>query len=169
MDEVGDRMTPIWLEPMTRWEDFHSIKDSVFKGGMMTALWGLGEAQKCHMLSSMLYPLERSCLYITGSDAQARRIQEDLSFFYPGKVMYFPEREVLLYDMAARSMEIDEQRIRALEALVFNNKIIVVASVEAVLSLQTPVQVFKDNLLTVNTGDVVPLTQIVKKTGRNGV
>ena len=72
MDKDGDKMTMIWLEPMARWEAFDTIKDSVMKGAGPVAFLGLGESQKCHMLASMLYPLERQCLYITSGDAQAR-------------------------------------------------------------------------------------------------
>ena len=163
MDKVGDRMTPIWLEPMTRWEAFGTIKESVMRGAGPVAFLGLGESQKCHMLASVLYPLERNCLYITSGDVQARRIYDDLSFFYPGKVVYLPEREMLLYDVAARSLEITQQRIGVLEKLLLEKDVIVVASVEALMSLQTPPQIFKDNILTIKTGDVLSLTRLASR------
>jgi len=163
MDKDGDKMTMIWLEPMARWEAFDTIKDSVMKGAGPVAFLGLGESQKCHMLASMLYPLERQCLYITSGDAQARRIYEDLSFFYPGRVMYLPEREMMLYDVAARSLEITERRVGVLERLLLERGIIVVASIEALMSLQTPPQIFKDNILTIKVGDVLSLTSLVSR------
>ncbi|WP_252228654.1 transcription-repair coupling factor [Caldicoprobacter algeriensis] len=163
MDKVGGRMTPIWLEPMTRWEAFGTIKESVMRGAGPVAFLGLGESQKCHMLASVLYPLERNCLYITSGDVQARRIYEDLSFFYPGKVVYLPEREMLLYDVAARSLEITQRRVGVLEKLLLEKDVIVVASIEALMSLQTPPQIFKDNILTIKTGDVLSLTRIASR------
>lgn len=158
MGEVGDRMTPIWLEPMTRWETFDTVKEVVMKGASRVAFLGLGDSQKCHMLASMLYPLKGNCLYITSGDVQAKRIYEDLSFFYPGKVVYLPEREMLLYDVAARSLEITQQRIEVLEKLLLGKDVIVVASVEALLSLQTPPHIFKDAILIIKVGDIVSLS-----------
>lgn len=148
---------------MAKWQAFDNIKESAMKGAGSVVFLGLGESQKCHMLASMLYPLERHCLYITSNDIQARRIYEDLSFFYPNKVMHLPEREMLLYDVAARSPEITERRVGVLERLLLEKGLIVVASIEALMSLQTPPQIFKDHILTVNVGDVLSLTQLGSK------
>ena len=162
-------MTPLWLEPMDRWTEFRRLKEMVYKEDTGSVeLVGLNQSQKCHMLASVLYPLERSCLYITSGDAEARRIQEDLLFFYPEKVMLFPEREVLLYNVAAQSTEITEQRLQVIEALLLKQNVIVVASIQAVLALQCPPQVFKDNIFTLKVGDIAPLEQLSEKLVRMG-
>jgi transcription-repair coupling factor (superfamily II helicase) len=156
-------MTPFWLEPMVRWAGFSKLKDSICRKTWSAELVGLNQSQKCHMLACMLYPLDRSCLYITGSHAEARKIQEDLLFFYPENVMLFPEREVLLYNVAAQSTEITEQRLKVLEGLLLKQNMIIVASIEAVLSLQSPPQIFKDSIFSIRVGDIVPLMQLADK------
>ena len=163
MNRVGDRMTPVWLEPMARWADFRRLKDAVHKNTRSVEIIGLSQSQKCHMLACMLYPLKRSCLYITSSHAEARRVQEDLLFFYPDNVVLFPEREVLLYNVAARSTEITEQRLRVLENLLLKRNMIVVASIEAVFMLQSSPQIFRNNIFSISVGDIVPLMQLAEK------
>jgi transcription-repair coupling factor (superfamily II helicase) len=146
-----------------RWEQFQKLKRTIDKSSKSTAVFGLTDSQKCHMTASVLYPMEYSCLYITSSDTQARRVQEDLAFFYPDRVMLFPEREVMLYSIAARSMDVIEQRLRVLEGLVLNRNMIIVASIEALLSMQTPPSIFYEAIFTLRVGDYIPLTLLTKK------
>ena len=82
--------------------------------------------------------------------------------------MLFPEREVLLYNVAAQSTEITEQRLQVIEALLLKQNVIVVASIQAVLALQCPPQVFKDNIFTLKVGDIAPLEQLSEKLVRMG-
>lgn len=77
--------------------------------------------------------------------------------------MLFPEREVLLYNVAAQSTEITEQRLKVLEGLLLKQNMIIVASIEAVLSLQSPPQIFKDSIFSIRVGDIVPLMQLADK------
>ena len=156
-------MDPVWLSSMLRWNEFVKLKEFVRGGKGPASVFGLSETQKLHMLSSLVYPLDRQCLYITYNEEQARRAYEDLSFFFPEQVLLFPKREIFFYKVEAHSTELLMQRLRVLEKLACGEPVIVVASVEAVLFLQTSLNLFKKHLLELRVGDETPIAGLAQR------
>lgn len=165
---MGDLDMMMWLDPMLRWGEFNKLKDSFGEKRNCISVFGLSDSQKCHAVASMLYPLKRQCLYITYSDAQARRIYEDLSFFYPGQVLLFPARDTFFFHAAAHSNEIAGQRLTVLERLVSRSGILVVASIEAVLTLQTPAHFFASTVFDLKVGDEISLGDLAGRMVNSG-
>ncbi len=145
---------PIWLAPMTAWEQFHRLKESVGLRGY-TSVTGLSESQKCHFVASMLYPLSQCCLFVTHNALQARSLYDDLRFFYPENCLLFPAREIVLYNTAAHSHEALEQRLKVLTDLSLGKKRIIIASVDALLLPLPPLELFLESLLPMKTGEVM--------------
>ena len=155
-------MDPVWLSSMLRWNEFVKLKESIRGGKKPASVFGLSESQKLHMLSSLIYPLEGQCLYITYNEEQARRAYEDLSFFYPEQVLLFPKREIFFYKVEAHSTEVLMQRLRVLEKLACGEPVIIVASIEAVLFLQTSLNIFKKYLLELRVGDETSILELTQ-------
>ena len=156
-------MDPVWLSSMLRWNEFVKLKESIRGGKKPASVFGLSESQKLHMLSSLIYPLEGQCLYITYNEEQARRAYEDLSFFYPEQVLLFPKREIFFYKVEAHSTEVLMQRLRVLEKLACGEPVIIVASIEAVLFLQTSLNIFKKYLLELRVGDETSILELTQR------
>ncbi len=152
-----------WLDPMMQWDEFIKMRKAVRQGNGPTLVFGLSESQKNHAVSSLLYPLDRQCLYITYSDAQAKKIYEDLKFYMDHQVMLLPPRDIVFYDVAAHSTELSGQRLQVLEALVLGEKRIVVASIEALLCIQTPPAIFKESLIQIEVGQELPIDTLTRK------
>ena len=153
-------MIPIWLDPMTRWGEFNKLKESVRIHRDPSIVFGLSESQKSHLVSSLVYPLEGQCLYIAYNDAYAARIYEDLVLFYPDKVVLFPPRENFFYRVEAHSLENAGLRLHVMEQLALGKELIVVASIDALLSSLTPFEIFKENMFTLKVGDEIPLNEL---------
>ena len=69
-------------------------------GAVLFWFWTFG-IPKSHAVSSLLYPLDRQCLYITYNHIQAQSIYNDLKFYMEDDVMLLPPRDIVLYDVAA--------------------------------------------------------------------
>ena len=133
-------MTVKWLDPMMRWDEFIRMRQTAREEGGPILVFGLSESQKSHAVSSLLYPLDRQCLFITYNHIQAQSIYNDLKFYMEDDVMLLPPRDIVLYDVAAHSTEVSGRRLKVLEALVLGEYRVVVASIEALLCLQTPLR-----------------------------
>ena len=83
-------MTVKWLDPMMRWDEFIKMRQAARDGGGPILVFGLSESQKSHAVSSLLYPLDRQCLYITYNHIQAQSIYNDLKFYMEDDVMLLP-------------------------------------------------------------------------------
>ncbi|MFY9176599.1 MAG: transcription-repair coupling factor [Caldicoprobacterales bacterium] len=159
----GDFLTVKWLDPMIKWDEFTRLSKAVREGKGPTLVFGLSESQKNHAVSSLLYPLDRQCLYITHSDTQAKKIYEDFGFYLGDRVMYLPPRDIVFYDVAAHSTQLSGQRLKVLESLVLGKQHLVVASIEALLCIQTPPSVFKEGLINIEVGQVIAMEELARK------
>ena len=155
MQLLGDATVPIWLKPLSNWEQFDYIKKNLYNG--KTQIAGLSAHSKSHITASLIYPLSTACLFVTYNELSAKNICEDLEFYYPEKVLHFPARELFFYQAAAQSNEIMAKRLRALAALAANKGVIVVASLEAVLAIQSNLKCFKESMFTIFEGMELPL------------
>ena len=155
MQLLGDATVPIWLKPLNNWEQFDDIKKTLYRG--KTQIAGLSAHSKSHITASLIYPLINACVFVTYNEFSAKSICEDLEFYYPDRVLYFPPRELFFYHAAAQSNEITAKRLRALAALAANKGVIVVASIEAVLTIQSNLKYFKESILSIIEGMELPL------------
>lgn len=156
-------MVPIWLKPMEAWPQFERLKESIRSLRGTTSMTGLSEVQKCHIVSSVLYPLEGCCLFITYNEMQANRVLDDLKFFFPEKIVLFPTREIMLYNAAAHSHEVMGQRLSVLERLAAGEKLIVVASIDALMIPNMPIDVFREAVFQLQEGEEYPPQGLTKK------
>ena len=148
----GDYLTVKWLDPMMRWDEFTRLRKAVREAKGPTLVFGLSESQKSHAVSSLLYPVDRQCLYVTYSDIQAKKVYEDIEFYLGDRAMHLPPRDIVFYDVAAHSTQLSGQRLKVLEALVLGKQQVVVTSIEALLCIQTPPSIFKEGLISIEVG-----------------
>ena len=77
--------------------------------------------------------------------------------------MYLPPRDIVFYDVAAHSTQLSGQRLKVLESLVLGKQHLVVASIEALLCIQTPPSVFKEGLINIEVGQVIAMEELARK------
>ena len=146
-----------------RWDEFIKMRQAARDGGGPILVFGLSESQKSHAVSSLLYPLDKQCLFITYNHIQAQSIYNDLKFYMEDDVMLLPPRDIVLYDVAAHSTDVSGQRLKVLEALALGENRVVVASIEALLCLQTPPEIFRKGLIRVEVGQILPLDSLAHR------
>lgn len=156
-------MDPIWFKPMERWSQFQKIRESVQTMKGMTSFTGVTDAQKCHLTASMLYPWDRTCIIITYDEMQANRLLDDMKLFCRDNLVLFPSGEIMLYHAAAHSREVTGRRLSVLERLAAGEKLVVVASVDALLQPSLPFSVFSDSMLEVIEGEEYSLPDLAAR------
>lgn len=159
----SDAVEPVWLQPINRWREFNSLKFNIYKDKGMTAVYGLSESQKCHLSSGILYPLEKTCLYITYNDAQAQQMYEDFKFFYGDRVVILTSRDISFYNLEARSKESAAKRLLVFDKLISKQPVVIVASIEAALFYLVPPHIYAQSTISITVGDEYPLDEIIEK------
>lgn len=160
-------MEPIWFKPMERWPQFQKIRESVRMKGI-TSLIGVTDTQKCHLTASILYPWDNTCIIVTYDEMQANRIFDDMKLFCPDNLVLFPSREIMLYHAAALSREVTGRRLSVLERLAAGEKLIVIATVDALLQPNLPFDVFSACMLEITEGEELSLSDLTAKAVRLG-
>ena len=117
-------------------DEFSEILSSVQCGKYPININGTADAQKAHLISSICERSGKKAFVVTYNDLQAKRLCEDLAYFYEGKCVYIPPKEMLLYKVDARGHEIDNMRAAALGDLANGSGGVV--SVESLLQFVVP-------------------------------
>ncbi|ANX02327.1 transcription-repair coupling factor [Thermoclostridium stercorarium subsp. leptospartum DSM 9219] len=149
------------------WEKFRNIISDI-SNGYSISLNGLTETQRHHFIYSIIAKAGRKALYIAANDLQARNALESFSGMAAGKVLYFPFREKMLYDVEAKSYDQAYQRIEILDCLLRQDFDIAVLSCESLIDIFMPPEEFAACRLSFKTGDTVDLEKLISDLARLG-
>jgi transcription-repair coupling factor (superfamily II helicase) len=136
---------------------------SLAKQGEDPVVSGLSDTQLRHVCHALLHESGKKGVYIAWNEMQARKALEDFQHFMPEGVAYLPNREVMLYDVSARSFEQTFDRVRALERLLQGDYALLVTSAEAVLHLLTPPQAYREMTLTLTCDMEMPMDALMAR------
>lgn len=105
---------------------------------------GVIDSQKCHLACALSAALERPMLFVAPNELKAREIYQDLSFFFPGGIKFYPAKDILFYGADVNSAGISRGRFEVLAALLEGDPELraVVCSVEALFDRLTRRDVF---------------------------
>ncbi|MDO4288094.1 MAG: transcription-repair coupling factor [Eubacterium sp.] len=106
--------------------------------------------------------LDRSVLFLTYSDKEARRRAEVLTKLLGDGVYYYPLESVHDYFSDAHSQEITQQRIAVIKALLSGEKCLVVTSVDALAKKLLPREEMAEKFFTIGVGDVFDIEDLVQ-------
>jgi len=149
------------------WDKFREIKTDISQG-FSISINGLMDTQRHHMVYSAVTRTDRKIFYIAANDLQARNAFRSFEGMSDGKVLYFPFREKMLYDVEAKSNDQAHQRIEILDRILRKDYDIVVLSCESLLDIFMPPEDFTSYRLSFKTGDAVELDQLVSVLVRMG-
>ena len=85
--------------------DFEEISGGLAKGQSPLSVMGVCDSVRAHLSFALCKKRGKAPFFITSTDAQARILWEDLRFFYGDKVLLFPARDLLFYDIEASANE----------------------------------------------------------------
>ncbi len=142
------------IDPLLKEDKFISLIDNIKKGETPVEISGISDSAKSYVVSAMYNEVDKPFLILSYSDMEARNIYEDLLFHYDN-VEYFPNKEVVFYNIDAISGDLRWRRINVLKNVLSKKNNIVVASIEAVMSKYTPIDTFKGYIKKVSIGDIV--------------
>jgi len=133
------------------------------KGQNEVIISGVSDSQKRHIACMLSEFSGMKGLYVAWNEMQAKHAWNDLSYLTGDKALYLPNREIMLYDVEARSFEQTYDRIKTLLRILEGDYTFIVTSVEALMHFIMPPEVFGDKLLTIRPGDLIDGHELERK------
>lgn len=149
------------------WEKLREINTDI-TNGFSISINGLMDTQRHHLVYSVITQTNKKMFYIAANDLQARNAFRNFSDMSKGKVLYFPFREKMLYDVEAKSNDQAHERIEIFDCILRKDYDIVVLSCESLLDIFMPPEDFASHRLSFKTGDTMDLDQLVSELVKMG-
>lgn len=144
-------------------KNFNKLKNYILEKRTPVLTTGVIDTQKAHLIAGMNEELDISTIVITNSELKAKEIYNDLKFFMKDKVMLYPSKDVIFYWADVKSLDIIKQRFDIISKIINKEKITVVLSAEALFDRLVPLDVFKQFIFDINTGDSIDLNDLCQK------
>ncbi|NLE26214.1 MAG: transcription-repair coupling factor, partial [Clostridiaceae bacterium] len=149
----------------------NAIKDSpkisrlvdLARAGANTIVHGISDSQKRHLSNTIAEISGLKGLYVAWNEMQARQAYLDFSYLTDGKAVYLSNREIMLYDVEARSFEQTRERISSLARILKGDYKFIVTSIEALMHFIMDPDDFEKKLITLKPGDVVDWDTLEEK------
>ncbi len=143
--------------------DFSDLTSSLENRITPINLMGVADSVRAHFISCASKKLAKHAFVITESDASARKLIEDLSFFSGENVLYFPSVDLLFYDVEASGQDISAQRLKVLSTLCFSEeKYHIVTTRRALCSITAEKNLYENLSRILSVGDEIDLDEIRK-------
>lgn len=124
---------------------------------------GVSDSQKRHLACWAACESGLKGIYVAWNEMQARQALADLSWLTGDRTVYLPDREVMLYDVEARSFEQTYDRITALVRILEGDYDFVVTSAEALLHQLMPPDQLTRYRLELKTGRQISIEALEEK------
>ena len=134
------------------------IKNDIYP----VTLSGLVCVSKSAIISLINKQKEKKILLITYNELEAQRLIKDISYF-TDNVVYFPKKEISVYDYDAESNDISYKRIDVLNKMKTEKSLIVVTTIEAVMQSMVSKESLYKNVIKLSSEDTVDL-DVLKQT-----
>lgn len=125
---------------------------------------GPSESQKAHYAFALLQECGiQKALYVAPNEVQARKMYEDFQSLTEQKALYLPAQEYFLYDVAAKSYDLQHQRLGVLRRILSGDFQVLVISAETLAQRLPLAEQFRQGCFTVEIGQTMQPETLVQK------
>ncbi len=149
------------INPLLGLPGYDTLLEYIDSDRFPVSLTGISGAQKSHIIYSLIQFSGRPCVVITHSEADARRLYEDLSHFLPGQVVEYPAKEVVFYDVDAMSRDIAGKRLNVIEKMIRKDNPVVILTFRALMQKLPQPHVFEQAMFSLNIGDELSMEGLI--------
>lgn len=156
-------MQNMLIDPLKNLASYGKLLEDIKDKKSPISTHGIIDENLGHMVYALNQHMGKQILIITYDNRKAKRIYEDIKNFDEDIVELFPNRELLFYKVDAISSEVNNQRLRILSRLILEEPIIVIASIESILTKLMEPSIFMEYTISVKQGEQIELDHLVEK------
>ncbi|QGU96568.1 transcription-repair coupling factor [Clostridium bovifaecis] len=155
------------MQPLIESDQFRNIINALSQKRFPIEIIGLSDSGRGLFINGIYEKEDKSIFIFTNSDVEAKNLYEDLSFYVPN-VYYFPNREVVFYNIYAISGDLRWERLKIIREMLRGDKKIIVASIEALAATYISPKLYKDYTMNFSIGDTISLEDISERLVQGG-
>ena len=144
--------------PFELLSEYEAVNNILAKNNGIVEVNGCVNAQKSHMIYG-LGMNRKNRLIVTFSESDATRIFEDFRFYDP-QVLLFPAKDLIFYQADLKSNEVTAERMKTIKALLTEDGVTVVTTVNALMSKMVPIERIGDHIKYFDVGDEINLDEV---------
>ncbi len=157
----SEEMNNFLIDPLKNLDSYNKLIKDIEKKNSPIATYGIIDESIGHIVYALKEHTNRQILLITTNELRSRKIYEDIVNLGYKDVALFPKRELFLYDIDAFSYENSNDRLRIISKLAKGQDLVLVASVEAILSKLMSMNIFNSFLEKISLGEEIDLDNII--------
>ncbi|GAB6151012.1 transcription-repair coupling factor [Clostridium novyi] len=155
------------MEPLLDNIQFQNTIKSIKDGKYPIEITGLSESGRAYFINGIYEQEDKSIFIFTNSDVEAKNLYEDLSLYVPN-VYYFPNKEVVFYNVYAISGDLRWERLKVIREMLKKGKKVIVASIETLASTYISPELYKKYTVKVSVGNVIDIEELSEKLIQGG-
>ncbi len=119
------------IDPLLELDEYRQALFSAKEYTRPVNITGPSESQKAHICHALCSHSGHRGIYVAFNEMQARKLYEDFTFFMGEEVLFYPTKEIMLYDVEAKSNDAVFQRLMVLDRIIRGDFTFAVTSIEA--------------------------------------
>lgn len=148
--------------PNERFEFNRAVKE-LQEGNSPLLMNNITEGQKIHLLAYAQQATGQPFLYVAKDDYEATGAVKALGAFLEDGVYYYPQRDLVYYDIEGRSFEWEHLRIEVLAALRQHKAKVVVTTIAALMQFLPPKEPFYQRFFSLEEGQEVKPEELCRR------
>lgn len=145
----------VFKEPLEQLNEFGEIKSRLKKNKGILEVCGCIESQKIHFAESLSDGF-RNKIIVTFSDLRAKEMCEDILLFDKNAVFY-PAKDFIFFNADIHGNLLVQQRMKALKAVMEQEQVTVITTVDGFMDFVLPLEVLKKNILRIDSDSILEL------------
>lgn len=150
------------IMPLENMPEYKLLMENIKGSGKIIEAYGISDTQKSLIAAALSRSLNKNCLVITHNEIAARKLYEDICFFTPDSALLLNSGEIIFHRIDAKSSEISQQRLTAINQLLSSKAKVVCASIEALLPKMVPQDRFAKIKKKINLGDTLDTNELIR-------
>ena len=151
------------IDPLLELEEYRQVLSLAKEYTGPANIVGPSESQKAHFCHALCRHSGRRGIYIAFNEMQARKLYEDFTFFMGEDVLFFPTKEMMLYDVEAKNYDTVYQRLAVLDRMLGQNFTFAVTSVEALSHKLIQPELLVQNIIEIGYEDRIELEDLTRR------
>ena len=160
---MADNTMDVYLQMLSELAEFEELIQDLKKKKTPIDVLGVSDSVKAHLIYCALKQLNTGGLIVASDSEAAKNLYDDMRFFFGERTFFYPETDLLFYDVEAKGQDVTHKRLAVLRHLMEESEpCCVVTTASALGSVTVPSLVYGAHVIRFAEGEEVDLGEIAK-------